>query len=213
MQRFGPRTWILAAGLVAVTVINGVLALVLSRAVSEAVLAREAHVARDYLGSIVRADGLAASLFAEPRPSPALQHFATYVEALPGVVRVNVYAPDSFIRHSTEPNMIGLKFEGNAELAAAFAGQISAKLETIAFEDKPEHLALNRFAGKPFIEAYLPVPDGDGKIIAVVELYQQADAVLAVTGRLQRIIILSELLGGMLLLIALYALFRRKTPR
>lgn len=213
MQRFGPRTWILAAGLVAVTLINGALALVLSRAVSDAVLAREGAVAQDYITSIVRADAMGATLFAEPRPSPALQHFASYVGNLPGVVRVNVYSPDHFIRHSTEPNLIGLKFDGNDELAAGFAGKISATLETIVFDPKPEHLGLNQFAGKPFIEAYIPVMDEAGKAIAVVELYQKPDAVLAVAERLKRIIVLSELLGGVLLLLALYALFAPKAPR
>lgn len=213
MTRFGARTWILAVGLVAVTLINGAVALSLTRAVSDTLLAREGAVAQDYLTSILRADGMARTLFDEPRPSPALAHFATYVENLPGVVRVNIYAPDGFIRHSSEANMIGVKFDGNDELADGFKGTITAKLETITPDPKPEQLALNQFAGKPFIEAYIPVVNDDGATIAVVELYQKPDALMAVAGKLKTTILISELLGGLVLLIALYAVFRKTASR
>jgi hypothetical protein len=99
------------------------------------------------------------------------------VTSLPGIIRANIYAPDGFIRFSTEANLTGLQFKDNAELAEAFGGRIVAKLEEIAEARKSEQLALNRQRGEMLVEAYVPVGGPDGKVAAVVEFYRSGDMV------------------------------------
>jgi two-component system, NtrC family, sensor histidine kinase HydH len=210
MQRFGKVSWILAAGLVTAAVINGALAWLLTETFAQSLLTREVAMSREFLQGIVNAEDNSKSLFAKPAPSPALTRFASFVENLPGVLRANVYSPDRFIRHSTEAQMIGLKFEGNEELEDSFKGGMTATFEEITLDPKPEHLGLNQFAGKQFIEAYVPLNDEAGNTFAVIEYYSDAGDLLAELGRVKWIIAVSELLAGLAMLAALYGLFRRR---
>lgn len=208
MGRIQSTTWVVAAGLVAVAVINGLLAWLLTEAFTYSLLTREVAVSREYLQGVAIAENASETLFAQPAPSPALTRFAALVENLPGVVRANIYSEDRFIRHSTEANLIGLKFTSNEELEDSFNGGMTATLEKITANPKPEHLGLNKFAGKQFIEAYVPLNDATGKTFAVVEYYSEADNMFSELSRVRWIIVISELLAGLALLAALYGLFR-----
>lgn len=210
MGRFASTTWILAAGLVAVAVINGLLAWLLTQAFTYSLLTREVAVSREYLQGVAAAENAGETLFAAPAPSPAMQRFAALVENIPGVVRANIYSDDRFIRYSTEANLIGLKFGNNGELEDSFNGGMTATLEEITADPKPEHLGLNKFAGKKFIEAYVPLNDATGKTFAVVEYYSEADNLFAELARVRWIIVVSELLAGLALFAALFGLFRRR---
>lgn len=196
------RIWLIAAGLLAVLVINGVMALAVTRAVSASLVTREGEVAQEFLTSILAAEGSAGGLFAQPGPTPALTSFAAHVRSLPGIVRANIYAPDGFIRYSTEANLIGLQFRDNAELNQSFGGRIIAKLEEISDSGKDEHLALGRRAGEKLIEAYIPVAGEGGRVIAVVEFYRTADMVTATVGQITRAIWLAAGLSGAILFLA-----------
>jgi hypothetical protein len=213
MYRFAKQNWFLAAALVVVALINGAVAFVLTGAVTDALLTGEVSIARDHLQAAVKSEASQDLLFAEPRPSPALLSLARHIATLPGVARANIYSPDGFIRHSTEPNLVGLKFESNGELAEGFGGKLSAAFETIDPVRKPEHLALNRFAGRPFIEAYMPLAGEDGSTYAVVEFYKEPGALASEAQRLRQMILVSELLAGLALLMALYAVFARQSRR
>lgn len=210
MQRFGNTTWFLTAALVAVAAIHAAMAWALTGAITASLLTREVALSREYMQGIVDGEHGGTTLFAEPAPSQALTSFAKIVEALPGVVRANVYSADRFIRHSTEANLIGLKFARNAELEESFNGAMNVKLEEITATPKPEHLGLNAFEGKPFIEAYVPLHDAAGATFAVVEIYSETDGLFAEVSRIKSIIIAGELLAGIAMLAILYGLFRQR---
>ena len=171
------RFWLMALALIAIVAVHFGLAVTISRMVSDRLVQREAEITQEFLNSILAAEGTAAELFAVPAPSPALSSFAAHVTSLPGIIRANIYAPDGFIRFSTEANLTGLQFKDNAELAEAFGGRIVAKLEEIAEARKSEQLALNRQRGEMLVEAYVPVGGPDGKVVAVVEFYRSGDMV------------------------------------
>ncbi len=210
MQHISKISWLLAAGLVVVAAINGALAWLLTQSFTDSLLTREVAMSREYMQAIVNTENYSEVMFAKPAPSAALTRFSGFVENLPGVVRANVYSPDLFIRHSTEAKMIGLKFGHNDELVDAFNGTMTATFEEITANPKPEHLGLNQFAGRKFIEAYLPLHSKDGKTFAVIEYYSDAEDLLTELGRMKWIIAISELLAGLALLAALYGLFRRR---
>lgn len=208
MQRSGKVNVFLAVGLVLVAAIHGGLAWILTETATASLLSREVALSRQFMQGIVDGDGGAAVLFAEPAPSQTLTHFAGIIEALPGVARANVYSADRFIRYSTEANLVGLKFTGNDELEESFNGRLSAKIEAITGNPKPEHLGLNQFAGKQFIEAYMPLTDTAGKTFAVVELYAATDGLFAEVKRIRSIVMVSMVLASLLTLAVLLVLFR-----
>ena len=165
--------WLSAIGVIAILGLAYGLSTLLGPAITAPLLAHEAQVKQEFLNSILAAEANAGSLFALPAPSPALTSFSSHVRSLPGIVRANIYSPDGYIRASTDPNLIGLQFGVNEELADAFGGKITSALETPSGDVKSEHLALNQVSGEELIEAYIPVAGPDGKIAAVVEFYQK----------------------------------------
>ncbi len=203
---FDNRRWSVVACLIAITAINAASAEVLGRAVAHRIVLHDGQVAQEFLNSIIATEASGGRLFDTPAPGPALVSFANYVRNLPGMVRANIYSLDGFIRYSTEPNLIGLKFTDNPELTASFEGKLISKLETVS--DKPEHLALNRLSGEQLVEAYIPVGDGKGGVAAVVEFYKNPAAVKAVIGEVRGLIWLSAALGGLLTFLALSAALR-----
>lgn len=195
----------MAAGLVVIALADAAVTLVFSRSIADRIVLREVAVAQEFLDSIVNAEDIGSRLF-DP---PALQSFSTHVVSLPDIVRANVYAPDGFIRFSTEPNLIGLGFSDNDELTRGLAGELIAKLEEVSEGDKTEHLALNRLPGVKLVEAYIPVRDHAGQVVAVVEFYRKPDAVEAIIGAVTQFVWLSAALSGAIIVLASYALFRR----
>ncbi len=199
-------------GLAAIGWISLVMAIVLNRSIAERLLIHEAEVSQEFLSSALRSEANEASLFAEPAPSPALAAFASYVQNMPDVIRANVYSPDGFIRFSTEKNIIGVKFENNPELAAAFAGRLSARLEEVSDNTKPEHLAVNRTGSGKLIEAYIPIVGRSGSIVSVVEFYRPPHRIEAVMTDISTIIRAASLIGGLIMFLAFYFFFIRNLP-
>ena len=207
-QAIFKRGFILAAaGIAAIIAVNFGLSVVLSQSITERLLHGEGLVKQEFLNSILTAENSAGELFSPPAPSAALLSFSAHVRSLPGIVRANVYSPDGFIRHSTDPNLVGVNFSGNEELAEGFAGKISAVLETVDSSGKAEHLALNQLGGERLIEAYIPVKGPDGKVAAVVEFYQKDSVLKEMVSSLERSIwtaaALSSAILTLVLLIAL----------
>lgn len=130
---------------------------------------------------------------------------------LPGVVRANVYSTDGFVRFSSEKNLIGIKFDKNTELAEAFAGELHASLSSTEQGGKSEHFGLGGLGGRDasLIEAYIPLHDGTGNIVAVAEYYKQLsslDDAMQSTDRIVWIITFIAAFGmvaGLLLLMAM----------
>lgn len=193
----------IAAALVAILAVHAVLALVLSRSLTETLLEREGKVAQEFLTSILSAEGTADKLFDTPAPSPALESFAAHVQNFPGTIRANIYSPDGYIRHSTEPAFIGLQFGDNAELSESFRGKLISKLEEISASAKDEHLALNRMAGEKVAEAYIPVAAPDGRVVAVVEFYRKAEIVEDTVRAMTNKVWLAAGISGLILFVAI----------
>jgi two-component system sensor histidine kinase HydH len=206
---FDIRIWFVVTGIVAILAVNALLAALLSNYVSDKILLREGAVAQEFLQSIITAEQSAGQLFAEPRPSPQLVSFSTHVRNLHGIVRANIYAPGGLIAFSTETELTGQSFPDNEEMLAAFKGEMSAVVEEVASDGKPEHVALNRIAGQRLIEAYIPIAGADGKPAAVVEFYQMPDEAEAIIRAVRNMIWIAAAASGALLFIALYGAIDR----
>lgn len=206
----GRRIGLVAAGIAVILAVNVALAFSLSGSVTERILRHEGELSRDFLNSILAAENTAATLFDQPAPSPALKSFSAHMLGIPGVVRVNIYSPDRFIRFSTNAGLTGLRFEDNPELVDSLNGALVSKLEEISSELKNEHIALNLPRDEKVIEAYSPVSDKAGKVVAVVELYRSGEEMQRFIGDVTRMVWISMGLTAAALLLALFALVRRK---
>ena len=201
--------WLAAIGVIAILGLTYGLSTLLGPAITTSLLAREGQVKQEFLNSILAAEANAGSLFAQPAPSPALTSFSTHVRSLPGIVRANIYSPDGYIRASTDPNLIGLQFGANEELADAFSGKITSALETPSGDVKSEHLALNQVSGAELIEVYIPVAGPDGKIAVVVEFYQKDTWIRNTIARVERGMWLLAVLSSVILVLLLAVAARK----
>lgn len=199
---FDLRLWLIVASLLLIVGVHAGLALALTRSVTSRILQREGEVAQEFLNNAVATGNIGEHLFDTPAPSPALTAFSAHVKSLPGTARANIYSLDDFIRYSTEKNLIGLQFKGNEELVESARGQIITNLDAVSDSDKPEHLAMNRFTGEELIEAYIPVKDASGKVVAVVEFYREPTMVQDTAADIRRTIWVAAALSGLILLIA-----------
>ncbi|MBI4083911.1 MAG: sensor histidine kinase [Candidatus Lambdaproteobacteria bacterium] len=88
------------------------------------------------------------------------------------IVAFKIWNPDGRVLYSNNPSLIGRKFPVLANLAAAFAGDVRAKISTL---DEPEN-EYERQRWSRLIETYAPVRTGQmGSIVAVAEFYQTTD--------------------------------------
>jgi signal transduction histidine kinase len=189
------------AGALAIGAFSLVMALLLSRFIETRMLDRDAAIGRDFVQSIAAIQGLDEALAAAPA-APGAQHpqfaeFAAHLGAMPGVLRVNVYAPDRRVLWSTRPELVGRRFAVNEELEEALAGGVI--VHAAAAPDKAEHEQLGAGPGR-YVENYLPVYDAAGRtVIAVVELYRRPDALFEAIQSGQRLVGLGALGGGLFL--------------
>ena len=206
---FDIRIWFVVVSLVAIVTINFLLAFALNRYIADRIVNREGEVAQEFLNSIVNAEASSDRLFLGSQPSAELISFSNHVKSLSDMIRANIYSPDGFIRYSSEPNLIGLRFNNNEELTESLGGKLIAELTRASDDDKPEHLALNRFNATEVMESYIPIRNSAGGVAAVVEFYKKPFIVKEIIGQITRIIWISAVLSGFVLFLALYSAIAR----
>jgi hypothetical protein len=204
------RLVLIAAGVTLIVALHLGVSAYLTRAVTAGLLARDGQVKQQFLSGILAAEGSTTALFDGPAAGPALQSFGAHVRSLPGIVRANIYSPDGVIRQSTDGNLTGVHFDGNTELASAFAGRISTKLEDADGVAKSEHLALNQVAGEALIESYIPVLGRDGKVAAVVEYYTRDDWIRNTVTPVERGIWIAAAASSIILALVIVLATRRR---
>ena len=202
--------WLSPVVIIAIAVANGWL---ISSFLNSHLFQREASISRDFVQNILVADG-SLEFLARPDDPVLRERFANTVQHLGqmrDVLRANVFGANRTILWSTDPSLIGRRFEDNDELDEAMGGRLVVHAGQIVEgqEEKPEHVGLDpsvRF----FVESYIPVMrPGSGAVVGAVELYK---APLALTEAIQegRVQVWLTALGSALLLYGtLFGLIRR----
>lgn len=202
---FNLRRWfgITASGVIATLAI--VFAALLSHYLSVVMLEREVVVTREFLQGVVAAEALDAGTFSlgKTEADSDLGSFIDHIRGLPDTLRVSVYARDRSVLWSTDPVMIGRRFEGNDELEAAFSGKTLSEVVSTQGDAKPEHMGLAESNIGYFIEAYIPLRDKTS-VITVVEVYQAPMSLHAVLRRGALIIWFGAGISALILFGALY---------
>lgn len=148
-----------------------------------------AWVEREIERGVIARAGMVASLYVDSVVSPHLQSLAgggalrdadrASLDRLLGgtplgehIVAFKIWAPDGRVLYSTNPQLVGRRFETKPALAAAIAGEVHSQIADL---DDPEN-ELERARWSRLIETYAPVrAASSGEILAVAEFYQTTD--------------------------------------
>jgi two-component system, NtrC family, sensor histidine kinase HydH len=199
--------------LICISVIVTGSAYVQSRFLTEQVLLRDATVTKEFIESIVQAEGTASyfQISDEAGPNAQLQSFFTHTANLPDVLGSNVFDASGRVLWSSNPSMLGEKYDDNDELKGALKGQLVYESGVIGDTEKQEHSALApQHVGARFVEIYVPIfADGNQRVVGVVEVYKVPLALQrSITEGLQRLW-LAAIAGGALLFLSLFWIVRK----
>lgn len=145
-----------------------------------------------------------------PEAQARFERFFRRALSNPEVLRIKVYGADMRVVWSDERRLLGVRFDGNARLRRALAGETVAHLERA---QKPENLYERGFAST--VELYVPVSfhggsvPGTARVAGVVEIYKDPGRMFSNIAR-DRLTIVAASLGGALALYgALFWIVRR----
>ena len=136
--------------------------------------------------------------------------FLDHVEHLPDTLLAVVYALDRTVVWSTNPQMIGMRVEGDEELDESFEMKelVSTSSHQID-EERPEQMLL-REPKYLFVENYIPMFNVDkSKVIAMVEIYKEPVDLVERIQRGFKAIWLATVLGGLVIYLGLFWIVRR----
>lgn len=170
----------------------------LSRYMIHQMMMRDAIVSTDFLNSIVHVEQAAPyfqGLTDAPTP-PDVKEFVSHVSRLPDVFRANVYGKDGDILWSSDPEMIGKRFEDNEELAMAMQGILKPELTIVSRGEKDEHVGFPEGVSE-FIEYYIPIRrEITGEVVGAVEVYKAPATLLKSMTEIRRLSWLGALAAG-----------------
>jgi two-component system sensor histidine kinase HydH len=136
--------------------------------------------------------------------------FLDHVEHLPDTLLAVVYALDRTVVWSTNPQMIGMRVEGDEELDESFEMKetVSTSYHQID-EERPEQMLL-REPKYLFVENYIPMFNAvKSKVIAMVEIYKEPVDLVERIQRGFKAIWMATVLGGLVIYLGLFWIVRR----
>lgn len=167
------------ASLVVIAAIAIGLGWMLSKVLTERMLEREGEVTWEFVDNLLNTDQSLAYFVTPDEPVlrarflDSMKHLTDMRDA----VRANAYSLDKQILWSTNPRLVGQRFDDNAELDQALSGQMVVHTERLSLSEvtgsqKTEHAGM-RLHGEYFIETYMPIRARDsGTILGVMEVYK-----------------------------------------
>lgn len=186
----------------------------MSRLLTDKILARDATVSQDFVASLITAEGLWPFFLVTANNEEhvsRLNEFFTHLKHMPDVVRANVYSGGKEVLWSSDENIIGQFFNENEELDRALVGELIYEHGLVGRSEKEEHMHFDKsLLGMPFVETYIPVwNEDDSAVIGVVELYKIPEELhfSIVEGR--KLIWACASLGGLLLFVSLFWIIKR----
>ncbi|WP_169805856.1 sensor histidine kinase [Azohydromonas lata] len=201
---------------IAVALVSVAQAALLARYIESQLLRHDAELSRQLVQSIVDTQGV-QDYFERGEASGSragFEEFFGHIAAMPDVLRANVWGPDARVLWSSDPALIGRRFEHNDELEEALQGHTVVHRGQVSGDQpvgKAEHERLAR-TQTHFVENYLPVYPSAmdaGPPIGVVELYRLPSSLNAVLRSSALMVWASAIAGGVVLYLSTLGLVRR----
>lgn len=175
IQPFNLIRWFSNTALLSVAFVSVLSGWMFSGFLTERMIRQDAETTAGFVRSIVATEN-AYAYFDEAHNATAqqLQGFLGHMNRMPGVLRTNVYSAERRMIWSSDPSLIGQKFDRNEELEEALMANLVVHSGIIdpSHLQKSEHAHLAN-SGHRFVESYVPIFDAQGeKIVGAVELYK-----------------------------------------
>ena len=234
MQPFNLLRWFSVLSFVVVAVISIGFASTLTHFLTREILQRDALLTSQFVGSIVatqnqqarfgRGVTLAqvldervdlARLNIDRKEADSIRtQFYDHIRLLPDVLLANIYAADRKIIWATNPALIGKVDKENGELEEAFEKRSMVATNYLDQEHHNEenHKAEQAFVADPkkfFVESYMPLLNGDGDVVAIVEIYKEPVSLLDAVRRCRQLVWACTALGMVFLYLAMFWIIRR----
>jgi len=105
--------------------------------------------------------------------SPLTDRLNDYLNGI-DVFKVNVFDVHSVVLYSTDSSLMGTPHPVNPGVAAALAGQtVSDLVRAGEFNELDRHTE-----SRNLVQTYMPIPDGDGRIVGVLEVYADITGIM-----------------------------------
>jgi two-component sensor histidine kinase len=204
--------WFSLTALVSVTITSASAAWIFSAFLTDRMIRQDAEITAGFVRSIVATEN-AYAYFDATRTATAqqLQGFLDHMSRMPGVLRTNVYSADRLMVWSSDPALIGQRFDRNDELEEALRADlvINSGIIDPTHLSKSEHQHLAG-GGHRFLESYVPVFDARGRhVVGVVELYKVPNKLFEAIEAGVMLIWLASGAAGLFLYAALFWIVRR----
>lgn len=210
-ESFNLIRWFSLTALISVATVSGLAGWGLSAFLTERMIRQEAEVTAGFVRSIVATEN-AHDYFGDAQSPTAqqLEGFLEHMTRMPGVLRTNVYSADRRMIWSSDPALIGQRFERNDELEEALRAELVVHSGVV----DPDHLPKSEHQHMPgharFVESYVPVLDRDGgRVVGVVELYKVPNDLFDAIRAGERLVWLAAALAGLFLYLTLFWIVRR----
>ena len=211
-RHFRLIVWFMVVSFGAIALISVLLSTLISRFVTHEMLDRDLVVSTQFLNSLVQAEKVTSYFYGDVQNpnAPEMEEFFGHVAILPDVVGANVYGADGTILWSSDPSMIGRRFQGNEDLAAAMRGELKPEIGYVAGRDKGEFVKFPEGL-EIFIEGYLPIWSDDNQyVVGAVEVYKSPAQLIATIRKGNMLVWTGAALGGLflyggLLVVVIYA--------
>ncbi|MFJ2320714.1 sensor histidine kinase [Pseudomonas sp. NPDC087817] len=140
----------------------------------------------------------------------ARAEFLDHIEHLPDILLATVYALDRTVIWSTNPELIGVKFEDDDELDESFEMKVAVSSSYHKIDDEKPEQQLLREPKYLFIENYIPMFNADkSKVVAMVEIYKEPADLVDRIDRGFASIWAATCFGGAAIFLALFWIVRR----
>ena len=165
-------------------------ALVAAAALVVAMIVLGTWVSRRIETSVAELAGASAALYINTFLTPHLQELAhgdalseASIQALnealvqpavrAHVLKIKIWKPDGHIVYSNDRDLVGKRFPPSSHQMAAWSGEVATEVDHLSHEENEGERSIS----VPMLEIYAPVRDiHDGKVIAVLEFYENAQA-------------------------------------
>lgn len=173
IRPFNLMRWFSVTALLSIAVVSALAAWTFARFLTEHMIRQEAEVTAGFVRSIVATEN-AYAYFDGTHDDRQLRDVLEHMTRMPGVLRTNVYSADRRMIWSSDPTLIGQRFDRNDELEEALRADLVVHSGLIDPNQLPksEHRHLAN-SGLRFVESYVPIFDVHGRqVVGVVELYK-----------------------------------------
>ncbi len=230
LKPFNLLRWFSVVSMVVIAGVSVVIAIVVSHYFVSKTIERDALLTAQFIQTLAEAEvrhadlgrGLTMGQFLDDRVAPdslgvprdeldrVRAEFYDHIRYLPDALLATVFAPDGMIVWSTNAALIGVRIVGNEDLDETVRSREMVARGHIKMPGAER--TEQQFVRQPqdmYIENYIPLLDGQGKLVSVVEVYKEPAGLIATLREGYLLVWLVTVFGSVAIYLSLFWIVRR----